>query len=304
MTSSFVTWVNSWFYRPGTLETPENDRVNCFAAAVVLIGEFVSAIPVRRVQRNLHDLLTYLLLGWNPITAWPKESEFTGEPLPEEDREKWKVTLESMKRHLNFQNPNRSPCIYPLLTYLTSSCAQHGSSAAQLYIGERLTMCFLALWLFKRSFELPRYDLGLIRAYLDLYYRSVNSASDEIEIEYARTNHHLRYCDWFNKQVDRWLRLNVEQSNFINNLAYTGWFISLVRAERMFRRAVRCSEWHDEVKGLLTDQVKQMEAALQSADLRVVEDQIREGSSLQRSARLFRLFKIKPPPVKILPVES
>ena len=300
MTSSLVTWVNEWFYHPGTPQTPQNDRMSCYEATVVLIGGFIHGSTSFGVQRNIHDLLTYLLLGWNPITSWPKESEFD---KPDISFEVFDVIRDLQKRLLDFQNKNSGGCTFPLLDCLDRVCHQYGSTSVHLYTGERLTMLMLSLWLLKRNTELPKYDLGLVRNLLDLSYRSESVGMFDVDIEYARSNHDLHYCDWIRRLIDRLLRINVPTKELINSVAYAGWYMSLVRASRMLKTQSRSVQWKEEIENLLNGEIEMLKSVLYHADLKCSEDQIQDGSSLRNSARLFRLFKKKPPPVKLLPVE-
>lgn len=300
MTSSLVSWVNEWFYHPGTPQTPQNDRMSCYEATVILIGGFIHGSTAFGVQRNIHDLLTYLLLGWNPITSWPKESEFD---KPDSSIEEFEVIRDFQKRLLDFQSKNLRSCTFPLLDCLDRVCRQYGSESTNLYIGERLTMLMLSLWLLKRDTTLPKYDLGLIRNLLDISYRSEKVGLFDVNIEYARSNHDLHYCDWICRLIERLLRIRVPTTEFINSVAYAGWYISIIRASRMLKSQSRSSQWKEEMQNLLNGEIETMKSILYHADLRCSEDQIQDESSLRDSTRLFRLFKKKPPLVKLLPVE-
>lgn len=296
--TSLVSWVNSWFYNPGTVETPTNDRMYAFVAATHLVGAFKSVIPIHKVQKNLHDLLTYLLLGWNPITAWVKQSEF-----PASDVEYTANARDTIKCLLDFQCNQPPVSFYPVLTTLTKLCDEYGSKGSALYDGERMTMLYLSLWLIERKFKTPLHDLGLVRNLLDLYYRSANSAAESMEIEYARSNHSLHYASWFIYQVDRLYRLHTPLNELKSDLAYIGWFISLIRATRMLKDKSRNVDWVTETTTILNKEVQLMRDAIDNASLKCIEDVVRDGPSLRSSARLFKLFKSRPPKVKILPVK-
>lgn len=294
--SALTTWVNSWFYHPGVDTTPSVNRRYCFAAAVDLMGSYIYGNEDRKVKRNLHDLFTYLFLGWNPITKWPNESDY---PKPEKELLDISQVQDAIKKLLDFERPTSLSCLYPLLTYLTTACKKYNADTEEFYIGERVSMIMTSLWLLKKETLCPVQDLGLVRGLLDLYYRSDAIAVEDASVEYARTAHHLRYYSWFNTQVDRLIRMRVSTEELINDLAYIGWYVALIRANRMLKAPTSLSsDYRKSLEARLDGEVKIMMATLDNAALKCSEDQVRDGPSLRSSARLLKLLKFVKPKVK------
>jgi len=299
---SFVTWVNEWFNQPGTSQTPTQDRIPCYVAAALRIGDFVNSHPSKRELHDLHDLLTYLLLGWNPITAWPKPSEYTDPGAEQSSLDHWKEAREAIKTLMDFDQKKNDSCIYPILTCLTRACIARGSEDTCLFLGERITMLMLTLWLLDRSTSVPLHDLGVVRGCLDLHYTAAMHTSKTVDEEYAKANSDIMYCTWMNKQIERLIELHLPTEMLKFEVAYIGWFASLVRANKIMKFLARTEDWKTEVATRLELEVQVLREILSKSRMNCNEDQIRDGSSLHRSARLFRMFKLKPPPVKIKPV--
>jgi len=307
MAERLIDCTNRWFYSPGCLITPQSDRLEIFRATVSLID---SKRGECSQSKNLHDYLTYLLLGWNPITLWPKESEFTT-PDNEEAMVGWERCRESMKDLLDFDA--ECPNAWPLLTCLETCCNTFGNKSASLFVGERITMMILALSLMDRKLALniPKDDLGTIRACMDLYYKSAKvplenrpAAQDSALAEYASTKNPMMYCDWIRNQIDRLLRLNVPTDRFKLTIAYLGWFASLVRSHRTLRACSKCKDWLDETTVILEREVEIMSNVLWKSANNCHDDKVNDSSDLGKLAKLFRVFRIKPPPVKIRPVQA
>lgn len=291
-----TTWVNSWFYHPGVNTTPPVNRRYCFAAAVDLMGSYIYGNDDRKVKRTLHDLFTYLFLGWNPITKWPNESDYQ---KPEKELLDITQVQEAIKKLMDFERPTTCSSLYPLLTYLTTACKKYNADSEEFYIGERITMIMTSLWLLKKETLCPIHDLGLIRGLLDLYYRSDAIAVEDESVEYARTAHQLRYYSWFNTQVERLIRMRVSTEELVSDLAYIGWYVALIRANRMLKASTCLSnDYRKPLEARLDGEVKIMMATLDSAALKCSEDQVRDGSSLRSSARLLKLLKFVKPKVK------
>ena len=293
--TQMTSWVEGWFYDPGCINTPEKKRRMCFCAAVELIRVFVRQQPDRDIRRTTHEILTYLLLGWNPITAWPDPSDYD-EP-GNETIDNWYDIQDNLKGLLNFVDSDRRVNLYTLVANLEKVCDEFGSRSTSLFIGERVTLLTLALWLLDINTSTPK-DVCVIRACLDLYYKHKSTAPGLIDHEYASTNHEIKYCSWIKDQITRLLKLNVPSDEFKRYVSYLGWFASLVRANRIVAAVPRCDAWKSELAVMLESEVNLMLETLQDRPLKF-EDETREGSSLGIAARLFRLFRLRPPPVKI-----
>lgn len=298
---SFVTWVSDWFDQPGTSQTPTQDRIPCYVAAVLRIGEIVNSqkvLPVpTREMHELHDILTYLLLGWNPITAWPKDSEYPDPGAEQTTIPHWKEAQTAIKKLMDFDNKGYSSCIYPILTCLSAACDARGSVGTNFFLGERITMLMLTLWLFDKRTSIPVTDLGLVRSCLDLHYTAKKFSLKTVDEEYVKTNSDIRYCTWMKKQIDRLIELNLPSETLMTELAYIGWFVSLVRSSKIIPFIARTENWKVEVATRLELEVSALRDVLSNARMNCNGDQIRDGSSLRRSARLFRMFQKNPPPV-------
>ena len=100
--SGLVTWVKEWFDDPGNINTPSKDRIAVHQATVLLIRGILRGDCSSKIERRVHEYLTYLLLGWNPITAWPKQSEF--EDPGTEQMDEWQSCSDAFKNLLDFDN--------------------------------------------------------------------------------------------------------------------------------------------------------------------------------------------------------
>ena len=301
--SPLVSWVKYWFNDPGCIDTPDKQRKWIYVATTVLIGRVIKHNSTRDDLRTIHEFLTYLLLGWNPITAWPDPSDYD-EPDQDDDWNKLKEcgydrAVESMRGFLNFEADScRTTNLYGLVATMSKVGKEIGSRATVPFVGEHVTMLMLAHWLLDRSTEIPS-DISLIRACMDLSYSEKRIAPVNSVHEYASTNNDVRYSAWFCNQIDRLLKLNVPSDEFRRSLAYLSWFSALVRSKRILFVLNRDERWKEEVDELYNEQVNMMRGTLDNIQLKCDEDKVRDGSSLNASSKLFKLFRIKPPPVKI-----
>lgn len=291
-------WANSWFNEPGGELTPKVDRMLLFVATVALLGERSNDA---RDERDVHDHLEYLLLGCNPITNWTKESEYELDQDSAFYKECHLGLREPLKKLLDYTNPDSGSAMYSLLIQTLKACEQYGSQNVSLVIGERVTMLMLAFFLLDRRIERPTKDIGLIQSCLDLWYSSEKQAIDESrDYEYASMRHDLRYANWLVMNVERLFKMHVETSELKASLAYIGWFASLVRAYRVARVFTSSNEsWGNELLEVASNEIVALRSVRYRSELKHHEDQIRDGSSLHAAVRLFRMFKVKPPPVKI-----
>lgn len=289
--SGLVTWVKDWFDDPGNINTPSKDRIAVHQAVVLLIRGLLRGDYSSKLERRVHEYLTYLLLGWNPITAWPKQSEF--EDPGTEQMDEWQSCSDAFKNLLDFDNC-KPTSIYPLLICLSRWCERFGNTSSSLFVGERVTMMILALWLADRKcngYRCLANDLGSVRACLDLYHRHKGIAVGTVDHEYASTNHELHYCLWIKKQMDRLLRLDIPSETFRSTMSYLGWFASLVIMVRTTKAASRCQSWIFDTGGALETEVIGLKETLDASALNCNPDQVRDGT------RLFRIFSKNPPPV-------
>ena len=298
--TSLVEFVNFWFDHPGNLSTPEGDRIFVYVACIEILSEVRKSSPSSKAMKNLHRYFTYLLLGWNPITAWPKHSEFPVTENKNEVMPNWECCRETMKELLDFDKPIRN--VYPLLVCLETCCNNFGNESLSLFTGERITMMMLALTLFDRSFmlKLPGEDLSLVRACLDLRYRSEDTAcTEDMTVEYARSNHSLGYGQWLSNQLNRLLQLNVSKERLLNSLAYCGWFVSLIKVSRILKTVARNEEWTREIDTILKAEEICLRNILDCSSNNCNDEVPGDNSDVSKTSKLFRVFRIKPPPVKI-----
>lgn len=292
--NSLWQWVNEWFYAPG-VQTPQNDRWYCFIAAVNRINGFMTGEHVSRDDRKLvFDLLTYLLLGWNPITAWPKASDYPAPDNPQTDKDNLisPIVKNTLRRLMNFEidQPNKGGA-YQLLDYYVGMCERHGRKSTELFIGEHITMLTLALWLLDMRTNIPANNLGVIRACLDLHYRSRMFSVTTPDTEYASTKSDMNYTGWVTVQINKLLERKVPADELLSTTAYIGWFASLIKAHRMISVHSRVPEWKQHTEDILTEHVSKMKQCLHDADMKFEEVQNRDESDLRCKAKLFRLFR-------------
>lgn len=300
-------WLKEWFYRPGSISTPEDDRMYCYEVAACLIKNAIRGNLKRSDRRVIFDLFTYLLLGWNPITEWPNESIFE----PQGEVEDWSRVKSTMRDLLNFEKAPDSSRAYELLAIVIKECTRIiNVHDASLYEGERVTMLMLALWLLDPNTTTPKLDLGLVRACLDLYYTSEAAQTlDNVKIIYGSTRSPPNHCAWIVKQIDRLCVRNTPTKELMSSVAYLGWFSSMVRISRMMRAASRTSMWIEIPKGILREEVVALKTTLYDAEMKCESEKVRDGSCLWCAAKLFRMLKGRPTPTlklkrTVVPIEA
>lgn len=303
MASAYTTALKEWFYKPNLLTTPEHDRMYCFKAAVSRIGAAILDGRMSKEDLRLtHDLLTYLLLGRHPLTDTENESEYEqSEHIHLATLVRWGEVRDTIVKLMDFTTKKPHGNFYPLLVGLMKELKPDYPRYTSNYAGEMITLQYLALWLLDRKVRRPEKDLGLIRACLELSCRADNMAPGEIDHEYAFISNDLKYCEWFTQQVNRLLELQVDVQTLKSSMAYMGYFISLIRATRMKFEENDAAE----LPNYLQFEVDALKDTLHNADLRYEECRVKEGAGkLASMMRLFTTFRIKPPPVKILPVKK
>lgn len=300
--SSFVTWVNDWFRHPGTPQTPTHDRMMCYMCAVLMIGDRINKDKSKDNLRKIHDLLTYTLLGWHPVTAWPKRSEYV------EDEKYAQVfnideLLYTVKILMDFETSEAHRSGHTgLLSILVRMNNAYSSKSSSRYIGEIMTNLMLGMWLLNRNATIPAKNRTIVRACLDLYYTSEKYAVTDIDSEYAQPNVPLKYGPWLNKLIDYLLYSGVSTKELYDSLAYVGWFMSLIRTSRMMKLMSRTEDWKQGVATMLNSEVQRLTSILDNWKMNVYEDHGNDNADVCRGSILFRIFKIRPPRVKILPV--
>ena len=300
--SALVNWVKSWFYEPGCDETPDKPRMRVFFATVVLIWRFISQEGNKRDLKTIHDFLTYLLLGCNPVTGWNKDSDYSiGEPPPPPQylsEELWSSSIDSFKTLLDFESNELVSNPYNTITCLAKLNAVIGNKKAGCYVGERVTMLTLSLWLLDKTTVIPT-DVPLVRSCLDLAYREKRLKVDGIDHEYTSTGHNLLYTFWVNDQINRLIRLNVSTPVLLKQIAFMGWYCSLIRAHRALQLDTIIDDpCKVEVASIYKHIVDTMKATLDSSPMKVAKDKSENSSDLGATTWLFRIFRINPPPKK------
>ena len=293
--TTFRDWVHEWFYSPGVLRTPEKDRLYCFELATVLIHRFICKESTREDRRFLFDLLTYVLLGWNPVTAWPNASIFDPpEGLVVND------TKFDVKELLDFESStvNRTRA-YSFITDVLRNCSACNNQSVNLFTGEKISSSILALWLLSKTTATPTTDVMLIRACLDLFYTSDSVEPKTLDVEYASSKTDPNYNDWIVTQINRLLGRSIPNEELFASIAYIGWFASLVRVNRMMQLPSRSQKWHSEASAILIAEVQKLKATLLGSAMQSESEQIRDGSCLWCAAGLFKLLRTHP--VKWIP---
>lgn len=286
-TIPMVEWVHEWFYAPGVLRTPDKDRLYCFETVVVEIRKMIFKADNREDRRFIFDLLTYCLLGFNPVTSWPNASIFEPPDVVVDDD-----TKSIIRRLLNFESSevNKSSA-YALISKMIRVGYENNNKSTPLYYGEHNTNIILALWLLDTHTTTPKQDIGLLRACLDLYYTSESSEYKTLDEEYASTKLAPNYNLWIANQINRLLKRNISNDELFASVAYLGWFASLVRTKRLTAIPSRTSTSADDVNAILMNEIDQIKKTLFSSDMVSESEPVRDGPCLWCAAQLFRLLR-------------
>ena len=290
---TLLDWVYEWFHRPSSLNTPAKDRIHVFQAVTLLIGKSVMCHGSigKHDLKTIHEYLTYLLLGWHPITEWPKESLYDDVDVVD----RWGICKESMQSLLDFDKNHGN--YYPLLTVLAAS-SDPSVHANGFKYGEQLAMIILALWLMKKTDLSIDADLSATRACLDLFYRSKSHMVENVDHEYAGIKGELNYELWLTTQMNRLLKLNVTTEEFVSTMSYLGWFASFIRAYRSLKSCSRSEDWVEEFCTVLYGITEHHHEVLKNASMNCNPRPTRDGPNIATASGFLRALWIKPPPVK------
>lgn len=244
-----------WFYNPIELSEPYNVRELLFAAVVCHLGYQSCGYPVN--AKRVHDYLTLLLRGWNPITAWtlPRAERQTDEhyndPLFED------CVQPLFKVLLDFDRSSSMSDRYRYLAYFSRLCEDLGKDTSDSATCERFTLTSLAMWLLTRRLpEAECLDAISLRACMDLHYRDLTYATTTIGQEYLFYTD-LAKASWLHKQVERLMRSSEPTSLVVDQIVYLAWFLSLVRARRMFEQCVATNPTENLNQAVQTEQLKE-----------------------------------------------
>ena len=300
--SPLVNWVRSWFYEPGCDVTPDKPRMRVYFATVALIWKFISQTGNKKDLKTIHDFLTYLLLGCNPVTGWKKDSDYSivDPPPPPQylSEELWNGSIDSFKTLLNFETIEPASNPYNIITCLSKLKAVIGNKKIGHYVGERVTMLTLSLWLLDKTTVIPT-DIPLVRSCLDLAYRERQLKVDGLDHEYASSGHDLMYTFWINDQISRFIRLNVPSAVLLKQSAFIGWFCSLIRAHRTLQLdTIVDDKCKAEVSSIYNQVVDSLKTTLDASPMNIVREESENKSDLGATNWLFKIFRKYPPPKK------
>lgn len=262
MSSLLVQRVDGWFTDPHEYPiSQEHIRAWIYMAAIEQLG---LGLRCRSDWKRIHNFLTYLLLGWNPVTARVDAHISTvsgSEGL-------WSPEFVALiKQLLNFERPVTTADRYTLLQYFSRFADRLARTGTTQTREEEFTLTTLMLWLTTKRVEAchPQ-DIVAVRACMDLYQRGRSSTVSAMDVEYTR-NHPLCYSIWLQKQLRRLLVLDKGLEELCNELSYLAWFAGLVRVSRM-----SVGTNYDSSHDMLERHVKSMYAYLDKFPLVAVDE--------------------------------
>lgn len=282
MSSPLVQRVDGWFVDPHEYPiSQENIRAWIYMATIEQLG---LGLRGRSDWKRIHNFLTYLLLGWNPVTARVDAHISTvsgSEGL-------WSSEFVALiKQLLNFERPVTTSDRYTLLQYFSRFADQLARTGTTQIREEEFTLTTLMLWLTtKRTEACHPQDIVAVRACIDLYQRGRSSSVSTMDVEYT-LNHQLGYSIWLQKQLHRLLVLNKGLEELCDELSYLAWFAGLVRVNRM-----SVGTNYDSSHAMLESHVKAMYAYLDKFPLIAVDE------NDDRSARMISLWGLRIPLAK------
>lgn len=282
MSSPLIQRVDGWFTDPNEYPiSQENIRAWIYMAAIEQLG---LGLRCRSDWKRIHNFLTYLLLGWNPVTARIDAHISTvsgSEGL-------WSPEFVALiKQLLNFERPVTSSDIYTLLQYFSRYADQLARTGTTRIREEEFTLTMLTLWLTtKRAEACQPQDIVAVRACIDLYQRGRNIPVSTMDVEYT-LNHPITYSIWLQQQLRRLLVLNKGLEELCNELSYLAWFAGLVRVNRM-SVGTNYNSSHD----MLECCVKDMYAYLDKFPLIAVDE------NDEQPARMINLWGLRTPSSK------
>lgn len=269
MTSELVNWVNSWFLYQGEDPYPARDRMWVYVALVDLIA---CGSTSRSDMLTVHRYFTYLLRGWNPVTAMVRRSTYS-KPESIEDNISFTDDYDKIvKRLLDFKNkPGTSECFR-----LYGICARNtrlmGSLQHTEYEEEHQLMLILSLWLLNRKMHpQPPYDSTTVRECLSLYYRNRGAdLSSSLDVEYV--GNAGVSASWLNTHIERLMVSSLSLQEVVDIVSYMTWFSSLIRSERITRASEELPvELKKEIPAIIEKQVTSMHNFLDSRPMEAPE---------------------------------
>lgn len=233
MTDS-MKWVNSWFTNPAS-EQPVNARPIVYVAAV---EQLFAGVKKREEVLSVHDAFTFLLRGWNPVTAEenpsvvakPSETDLQNSLFDEQFND---VT----KRLMNFEVDPASSLRYAYLAQVGIKLRGSGVDLTSTdYIEEQKTLMLLGVWMLTRqpALKLPR-NIELIRACLRLFGNSEHASNLGADREYITGSNGSRAYQWFLDGAHVAFTTDETSSEAFRDIVYLAQFASLVRAVRVSR---------------------------------------------------------------------
>ena len=233
MTDS-MKWVNSWFTNPAS-EQPANARPIVYVAAV---EQLFAGVKKREEVLSVHDAFTFLLRGWNPVTAEenpsvvakPSETDLQNSLFDEQFND-------VVKRLMNFEVDPASSLRYAYLAQVGIKLRGSGVDLTSTdYIEEQKTLMLLGVWMLTRqpALKLPR-NIELIRACLRLFGNSEHAGILSADIEYITGSNGSRPYQWFLDGAHVAFTTDETSSEAFSDIVYLAQFASLVRAVRVSR---------------------------------------------------------------------
>ena len=231
MTDS-MKWVNSWFTNPAS-EQPANDRQIVYAAVV---EQLFAGVKKRAELRSVHDAFTFLLRGWNPVTAETKPSVVKEPSETDLQNTLFDEQFNSVvKRLMNFEVDPASSLRYAYLAQIGLKLRKSGVDLnATDYIEEQKTLMLLGVWMLTRqpTLQVPK-NIELIRACLKMFGYAERSGRTDVHTEYILGSNGARPYQWFLDLAHIALDTDESSSEAFRDIVYLAQFASLVRAVKV-----------------------------------------------------------------------
>lgn len=278
MLSPLIRRVDKWFSDPHEYPlTQESIREWVFMAAVEQLGV---GLRCREDWKRIHNFLTYLLLGWNPVTA-----RIDAHIAVSDGERLWSPEFVVLiKQLLNFEKPVSISNRYSLMRYFTQFASQLTKVETTITRAEEFTLTIMMLWLTTRRVEIdiPQ-DIVAVRACLDLYQRGRGTGVSTMDVEYTR-NQPMFYSAWIQQQLQRLLVMDNGLEELCNEISYMAWFACLVRVNRM-----SVGTNNESIRTMLSNHVEKMYEFLDKFPLIAVDE------NDDKSARKLSLWKLIKP---------
>lgn len=276
--SSLVKWVEKEFLSPNSADTPSNDRMWMFAAVVDLITRGVRSHADYRI---VHQIFTYLLRGWNPVTMSIKPSCY-GKTAGDYFTDEYKALVKEL---MDFESVPRKGVGYALLINYVKNSVK-GVYTQSEFEEEQKTLMLVALWLIKRpkTIVMPK-NIILVRACMDLYCRHLHTPNRG-EYEYIASG--LGYMGWMTKWIDNILSSDLPFDQAVDAIIYLAMFACLIRAYRFALPVGTNDEYALGLLKTLQSKVAELKEYIDKYPLVASETKLAKGRQFNYFGRSFK----------------